>query len=393
MPPSQSHPGFAAYVFSKQAKDIAHDTARLAGWNEDNIHGGGLAGAARLVADRPLAQHMIAEIGNESLPQACESVTEIVRSGTRLVVVGQHDSICTYRALRSVGALEYLPFPVRGTDVLASLTQKVANADQPVKRALAIGVVGCSGGVGASSLVENLAYVAKLDPIAQRVGLFDFDLWFGSMAHDLNQDPTTGLLEALAAPKRVDKTFADASMLEIRDGLFLYSHQARNGQDAMELETGIGPLLNNLSPMFDIMVVDLPRALLLRQPEIAQYLNALVPVLAPGYASINAYARIVQGCLSENRTLKVAPVLSDLRGGAALRKKQIALAIGQEFHGTLPLCEHAMIKAQQAGAPVVCVKRGSNYSANVRSLWRDLSAEHRPQKRGFWRSAFQKVMT
>ncbi|MGY6706061.1 AAA family ATPase [Roseinatronobacter sp.] len=392
MAPSQSPPSFAAYVFSKQARDVAQDTARLGGWSDDNIHGGGLAGAARLVADRPLAQHMIAEIGNESLSQACESVTEIVRSGTRLVVVGQHDSICTYRALRSAGALEYLPFPVRGSDALASLTQKVANADQPVKRALTIGVVGCSGGIGASSLVENLAYVARQDPIAQRVGLLDFDLWFGSMAHDLNQDPTSGLLDALAAPKRVDRTFADASMLEIKDGLFLYSHQARDGQDATELEAGIGPLLDKMSPMFDIMVVDLPRALLLRQPDIAQYLNALVPVMAPGYASINAYSRIMQGCLNENRTLKLAPVLSDLRGGAALRKKQIAHAIGQEFQTTLPLCEHAMIKAQLAGQPVVCMKRGARYSGNVRSLWRTLSAEHRPQRSSFWRSAFQKVI-
>ncbi|MCX8227423.1 MAG: hypothetical protein OTI35_15215, partial [Sulfitobacter sp.] len=154
-----------AYVCTDKGADVARSALELSGSDSKSLHGGGLSGAARLCSDTAQAQIILTEIGNISVEMACECVTELSRSGALVVVLGAQTDIGTYRALLKAGAAEYFTFPVSAQDILSvqpkpAETSVVVPLPQPVTKAPSIAILGSNGGVGASTLAQNLAYYA-----------------------------------------------------------------------------------------------------------------------------------------------------------------------------------------------------------------------------------------
>lgn len=376
--PSDSQ--FAAYMCTDSGADIAREVAHRGGWGPSRIFGGGLSAAARLAPTPAETRFLLVELGNMPLEMACESVAEVVRPGSSLVVLGQANDVPTYRAIVTAGAHEYFPVPVDAQEVVAALRAQAANTPAPTQStALRIGVVGCSGGVGASILSENLAVALLGGRARPRVALVDLDLSFGSMFHDMNREPTSGMLEALAAPDRIDQTFLDASMDRLSEGLYLYSHQVRSGGDALDLEQAIPRFLDSMSRHFDTIVVDLPRGLLMRQPQLASRLDCLVPVLAPGYAGLNAFVRLHHQVTAEHADLAVIPTVSELRRDAALNRPEMARALKCELRHVLPRCDTAVHRSHRKGLPLVSLERRSGYALAVRRLARAVDAQRAPE--------------
>lgn len=384
-------PDFSAYVLTDEGIDLATRTARQGGWDPAHVHRGGLAGAGRLTFDRPLATRMIAELGNEELDQACDSVTAVARSGAQLVVIGKSDDLATYRAFKTAGAADYFAFPAETGDLLGALDPQIVHLPAKATTAMIVGVVGCSGGVGASMLTQNLAQIASAGRDAARVALVDADLGFASLAHDLNQEPTVGIRDALSDPGRVDRLFLDASMTQVRDGFWLYSCCARDGAEAQRLQGNLPGLLHHMAPHFDVIFVDISRATLLFRPELAAALDKLIMVLTPGYAGLSGYIRLFKSCHATSPALTTIPVLSQIRSDARLSMQDIGQAIGRKPAVTLPDQHRGMVQAQQLGRPLVDVMRKSPYAQQVGKLWEQIKPGERQKTRAFWPSLMRRL--
>ena len=74
-------------------------------------------------------------------------------------------------------------------------------------------LVGAKGGVGASTLSHNFAWMLA-EKMQTATVLVDLDLAFGTAGLDFNQDPLHGVLEALTQPDRPAKMF-NCSMLSV----------------------------------------------------------------------------------------------------------------------------------------------------------------------------------
>ncbi|WP_281968561.1 AAA family ATPase [Roseovarius nanhaiticus] len=379
---SQGIAPFAAYVCTDQGAELARTVLERSGMPDGAVHGGGLSGAARLCADVASAQIVLAEIGKIPVSMACECVTEMSASGVGVILLGEHTDIDTYRALRNAGALEYFTLPANADDILGIKPKGPAQtetASQPAPSP-SIAVLGCKGGVGASLLAQNLAFHAASAKGAQlRTALLDADLQFGSQAIDLDRDGTAGLFEALNAPDRIDETFIRATMDHLNDGLALYSHQVRNGQDALSYETGLSQVIAPIRACFGAVITDLPRDVMMRHPELLAQFDAVALVIPSGFSGVNAATRLIERINAEAPGIRILPVLSDLRRDAALSPKVVGATIGRDIAATLPRSDAPLIRAHRAARPLIqCQPRGP-YAKAVRTIWKAATADA-PQK-------------
>lgn len=370
-------PSLQAYVCSDTGAATARAVLAESKQVAKAIHGGGLSGAARLLPNASRVKCILAEMGQLSLEMATECVAELTRAGIEVIVLGRVDDIATYRALRRAGARDYFALPAKASDILAATTatppavgMAASVAEPQAQRGRAIGVIGCKGGTGASLLAQNLAAHASAPRgPARNTALLDADLEFGSQAIDLDRDETRGLFDALRAPARIDGTFIAATMDQISDTLSLYSGQVRRDQTAADYEPGLTALLPRLRDAFDTVVADLPRSLVLRQPDVIGTLDRLVLVLPAGFAGVNAASRLIGQVRADHPDLPILAVLSETLKDAGIRHKDIAKALDMPLTAILPCSTSALAKAHKAARPLVTLQPRSPWARAVRTVF------------------------
>jgi len=362
---SQDLAQYEAYVCTDEGAAIARAVVQSTGGSSAALHGGGLSGAARLASDVATAQIIIAEIGNIPVDMACECVTELRKTGAHVIVLGDQTDIATYRALLKAGATEYFSFPVAAEDILAAKTERPAPTEQvvvelpkPIAKNPSIAVLGSNGGVGASLLVQNLAFHASLD-----------------------RDETTGLFDALMTPSRLDETFISATMDHITDRLSMYSNQVRIGQDALPYEGGLPGIYDPLRAEFDAVITDLPRETLMRREDLAHHIDALVLVIPAGFSGVNAATRLIERITERNPDVRILPVLSEVRKDAGLSRKDIEKTLARKLIATLPRSDAPMSKAHRAAKPLVEIQPRGPYTKAVADIWTAaMSAKRAPDQ-------------
>lgn len=385
---------FVAYVCTDEGATVAQAVLDQSGASTDDMHGGGLSGAARLCTDTQIDQTILAELGNIPAAMAAECVQALCASGARVIVLGTHTDIETYRALIKAGALEYFAFPTTAAEILSVQMHTPSNViPLPPRAALSpsIAVMGSNGGVGTSLLAQNLAFHASsLKGAQMRTALLDADLEFGSQAIDLDREETSGLFEALMAPDRIDATFLNATMDAVSDHLSIYSDQVRIGQDATPYQRGLPHILPPLRSEFDAVITDLPRAMLMQHAQVADHLDALVLVIPAGFAGVNAATRLIERIKAQAPDMRILPVVSQLRRDAGLSSKDIARTIGHDIIATLPRCDAPLMRASRAARAMVQHQPRSPYAKAVAHLWDTILAS--PQKSGAPRRPLLKRM-
>ncbi len=366
----------AAYVCTDRGAAVARSVLETSVGQADDLHGGGLSGAARVCTEASAAKIILAELGNISAVMACECVAEICKSGADIIVIGDHTDITTYRALIKAGALEYFSFPVTAEEILS--VERTAPAHSPqadtapeaAQRSTSIAVVGSNGGVGASLLAQNLAfYAAAKKGENQRTALIDADLLFGSQAIDLDREETIGMFEALLSPDRIDATFIAATMDHLSERLSMYSRQIRIGQDLQSYGAGLPQLYQPLRAEFETIITDLPRAQLLQTPEIAAQFDAVVLVIPTGFSGVNTARRLIEGIAAHAPDARIVPILSDLRPDAKLSRKDVATTIGHAITATLPRSDAPLMRAHRAARPLIEMQPRGAYAKAMRTIW------------------------
>jgi pilus assembly protein CpaE len=258
---------------------------------------GGLAEAGKRLARMATPGLLIVDLSGTADPLAgLAGLAEVCDEGTSVVALGDVNDIGLYRALVGLGVRDYLVKPVATDDIKAVVGRALAGPEgeaKPASLGRLIAVVGAHGGVGATSLAVNIAWLIANEQ-KRRVALVDLDIFFGACGLALDLDVGRGFREALENPARIDGLFIERAMARDGDNLFVLSteepldHHATLDPGAVEL------LIEHLRHDFPYVVVDLPRFAARTQLFMLQPPAALVVVADPTLAGLRDTARLAE---------------------------------------------------------------------------------------------------
>ena len=196
-----------------------------------------------------------------------DALAEVCEPGTTVVAVGDQNDVGLYRQLTLAGITDYLvkPLTAEAIDMAIETAAEVpAAAGESAASGKVIAFVGAHGGVGATTLAVNTAWTIATE-MEKQVAIVDLDLKFGSVSLALDVEPGRGLREALQHPERIDSLFVAGAAVGISDKLYVLGSEEplEDGvefhSDALEL------LLTELRRSFDVVILDIPRALAVQQ--------------------------------------------------------------------------------------------------------------------------------
>lgn len=186
-----------------------------------DIHTGGIPEAVERYRSASTPGLVLLETmeGGETVFEQLREFAEVCDSSTKVVIIGQVNDIVFYRELMRQGISEYVvrpDSPLKFIELIADLYVDPSAA--PPGKTFAF--MGTRGGTGSSSVAHNVAW-SVAEHLKTPAVIVDFDLAFGTAALDFDQEPASGLFDALTAPERVDTVLLDRLMQKITDNLSL----------------------------------------------------------------------------------------------------------------------------------------------------------------------------
>jgi pilus assembly protein CpaE len=219
---------------------------------------GGAAAALEAYRQQPTPGVIILESGDDrrTLLAQLDSLAEVCDAGTKVLVIGHVNDVLLYRELTRRGVSEYLIAPIGTLDLIQAVSDLYnATGADPIGRTIA--VVGAKGGVGASTVAHNLAWVIARK-LATATVIVDLDIAFGTAGLDFNQDPPQGVAEAVFAPERLDANMVERLTTKCGDNLSLLAASAMLDRTVDLAETALDQLLDIVRSSTPSVVLDMP---------------------------------------------------------------------------------------------------------------------------------------
>ena len=255
--PRVSVQAFCETVETAAAIQAAGEDRRL-GKAHLKIQMGGIAAAIEAYSGSSTPNVIIIETESrgDDILGGLDSLAEVCDAGTRVIVIGRQNDVLLYRELTRRGVSDYLISPVGTLDVVRAVCGLFSAPDaKPVGRVIA--VVGCKGGVGASTVAHNVAWAIARDLQLDTV-VADLDLGFGTAGLDFNQDPPQGIADAVFSPDRIDNNFVDRLLSKCTDHLSLLAAPATLDRVYDFSSESFDSILDALRATMPFVVLDVP---------------------------------------------------------------------------------------------------------------------------------------
>lgn len=335
------HDEFMAFVLDEASLHAAMAAGEKRGFGKDTARLGGLDLLAdHLEANAP-PKVLLLDLDDQADPRASAMrAINLTGPDCHIIFAGRHNDVSLYRHFIQIGAVDYLVKPLSAEAVVQGIVAagKPHIAASPAKEghgahnSKIIPVIGVRGGVGATTLAVNLAWVMA-HPLNLHIGLVDLDMQFGTTALALDREPGRGMRAALENPERLDGLLIASSMVQESERLSILC--AEEGLDhvlSFDGDTTLS-LIRPVRGDFDFILVDMPRhALAMQKPLLAetdqvvivsdftlpslrdtrrvmQFLKVLRPELMPhlviNHAGDGAHAMIDQPTFEKNLEAKV----------------------------------------------------------------------------------------
>ncbi|MDE2133120.1 MAG: CtpF protein [Alphaproteobacteria bacterium] len=243
--------------------------------------------------------------GQQALDEL-DSLADVVDPATKVVVVGRHNDVELYRELMRRGASEYLVAPLDPLHLIEVIAGLYSDPEgHPIGRVVAF--VGARGGAGASTLCHNTGWcIAEEQHI--NTTILDFDLAFGTLGLDFNDEAGQSIADALTAPERLDEVLLDRLLIRRGDYLSLFTAPAVLERDYDAGFEAYEAVLDAVRQTTPCVIVDLPHSW---EPWVKATLigaDDIVVVATPDLASLRNAKNLVE-ILRHNRPNDTAPKL------------------------------------------------------------------------------------
>ncbi|MGI3212464.1 AAA family ATPase [Roseovarius tibetensis] len=175
---------------------------------------GGITQACKTFETRRTPSLLVVEAttGGDTLLQELDALAEVCHPDTKVVVIGVENDIALYRTLMARGIAEYLVGTITPLVYVATVQELFAEG-AATKLGSVYAFVAAKGGVGASTLAQNIAWTIAEEEASPTL-LLDLDLRFGSTAVNLDLKPVTGLEKYVDDPEKLDSALLDRLIVQ-----------------------------------------------------------------------------------------------------------------------------------------------------------------------------------
>jgi pilus assembly protein CpaE len=269
---------------------------------------GGIAAAIEHYKGQVTPNLLIVETRLSGKPALAEldSLAKVCDSETKVVVIGRVNDVELYRELMRRGASEYLVAPVDPLHLIEVIAGLYSDPEgRPIGRVIAF--VGARGGAGSSSLCHNVGWCIAEEHLIN-TAILDFDLAYGTLGLDFNDEAGQSIADALTAPERLDDVLLERLLIRRGDHLSLFTAPAvleRDYNAGLNAYESVIDAVRQISPC---VIVDLPHSW---EPWVKATLigaDDIVVVATPDLASLRNAKNLME-ILRHNRANDAPPKL------------------------------------------------------------------------------------
>jgi pilus assembly protein CpaE len=186
-----------------------------------------------------------------------ERLAEVCDAGTKVIVIGHLNDVVLYRELLRRDISDYLVAPFDPRQLADSIVAALTGGAAPSAGRL-VAFFGAKGGCGSSTICHNTAWVLAELMQADTV-IADFDLAFGTLGLNFNQDGARGLSEALGAGERLDAGMIAKLVSKCSDRLGLLTASCALDQESRVAPQTASHLIAQFRQSASFTLLDLPR--------------------------------------------------------------------------------------------------------------------------------------
>lgn len=362
-----------AFVADAAARALVSEAGVARGWPAQAVQNGDLATATEYTAEVTAPKIMLVELSSSE--QGASGIVALARNcppDTVIIGIGDINDVELYRQLLEAGLSDYLVKPLNEAALNRALDRAdriVAGEPEESNLGKLVTVIGARGGVGASTIAVNTAWLMAQEQ-GQHTALLDMDLYFGTSALALDLLPGRGLREALENPSRIDTLFVASAMVNVSENLFILAGEEPLEEDILFDPSALDQLLDELRQTFQRIVIDLPRSMALSHREILAGSSEIIVVADQSLAAVRDTMRLitmVKDLAPEARII----VATNRIGGKkqdALSKADFERGIEHQIDFTVPDEPKSVIAAVNAGKALPAFAKSSKVSGAMREL-------------------------
>ncbi len=393
---SRHHDEFMAFATDPATREVLAELAEKRGWPATTVQEGGITMAIQLLVTAPSPHRLIVDLADSPDPvTAVRMLRDACGPETVIIALGTVNDIALFRELGRAGVADYLIRPI-ARDALEETIEKAVRERDPGTEASAgakksghiVVFVGARGGTGASTLALNCAWLMAHER-KQRVALIDLDLQFGTLALNLDIDPSHGLIEVLENPDRIDALFIASAMVSESANLSVLASEEPLGAAPSVNPEAIDLLFKEMSDGFDVIVVDLPRSYLVQSQGLLAKASEIALICDLTLPCVRDTMRVLSFLKENASDANVSVIANRIRGGKGqISKRDFERGIETSVDFVVPEDAKAVTASANTGKPLPVVAKRSEIVRALRKLEPRLSGQAKTKPREpFWRRA------
>ena len=314
-------------------------------------------------------------------------LSHVLEPDVQVMLVGDREDVAFYRQVtRTLRATEYLYKPLV-PDMVARHFGGQITRTAPSNAALGgrmVTVTGVRGGVGATTIAANLAWLLA-DEGRRHTALLDADLQTGTAALLLGGQTSPGLRSALEQPGRVDELFIERVAAPLGERLHIVA-----GEEALADQPGcadgaVERLAGLLRRRFNIVVADVPFRPTPLSRDLLEITQQRVLVAPPSLAGVRDALRMLALPSGTGQARRAVLVLNRAGMQGGLSRKQMEQALGLSVDVVIPDLPRQLGAAESLGEPAA--KARGPFRAAINDLVREVAfaSSTPPQRPRRWR--------
>src|ERR1700761_1835229 len=325
--------------------------------NGMDIRRGTVRTAITAMAKLPTPEVLIIDIAGEDQPlHALGELSDVVEPGVRVLAIGDTDDVDFYRHItRGMGGMEYICKPITREAVarhFAPLVTRKSLGHDAARGGRVIAVMGARGGVGATTISGNLAWL--LGVTAKRHTVFlEADLHMGSGALLLGAKTGPGLRMALETPDRIDPLFVERAAQPVAERLHVLASEEKLNEPLHYAPGAARRLIDALRVRYNFIIADVPFLPIACHRELIEFAHHRVIVMDPSLASVRDTLRLLGLPNGPWQPQSPTIVLNRQARPGGLPRKQIEDALKVKIDVVIPDIPKQLNESASFGEPAM----------------------------------------